>query len=138
VCAQMGIIQSLPTSPQTPASSKFLTNYPTVRQRIRKSLPPPPNGYPRRSIFADDELEPDDFCATTPHDGVLLGWTRTEQGFIIPQIRSIPLGTPLDDTIFNSPRLPWVERTRSRSPAPSARSIPRMRQFSIESLRSTM
>jgi hypothetical protein len=70
-----------------------------------------------------------------------MGWTRTEQGFVIPQIRSLPQSTPLDENIFSlddpilsSPRLPWVER-RSRSPAPSARSIPRMRQFSIESFR---
>ena len=56
---------------------------------------------------------------------------------MIPQIRSLPTSTPLDDTIFNAPRpLPWVEREkRARSPVPSARSIPRMRQFSIESLR---
>jgi hypothetical protein len=123
--------------PQTPASSFFnLTNPQPPRQRIRKPLPPPPVAYQRRSIFQEDEDEPDDFCTNTPHEAVLLGWTRTEQGFVIPQIRSIPFATPLDDTIFNSPRLPWVERSRSRSPVPSARSIPRMRQFSIESLRS--
>jgi hypothetical protein len=131
------------TSPQTPASSFFNNiTVPTTKRRIRRSLPPqqhqqqpPPAAYPRRSIFAPDEHEPDDF---TPHEGVLLGWTRTEQGIIIPQIRSLPLGTPLDfdDTIFNvSPRLPWMQH-RSRSPVPSARSIPRLRQFSVESLRS--
>jgi hypothetical protein len=122
--------------PATPASSLFALSQPR-----RKSTVPPTaqNLYPRRSIFAEDEDEPDDLCST-PHDAVLLGWTRTEQGIIIPQIRSIPLGRPLDDTIFNSPRLtPWVEKsTRSRSPVPSARSIHRIRQFSVESLRSAI
>src|SRR6266496_230590 len=104
----MGNTSSIPstpssTPPQTPASSTFLTNNPRLRQRIRKPLPPPPTAYLRRSIFAADELEPDDFC-TSPHDAVLLGWTRTEQGFVIPQIRSLPMATPLDDTIFNTPR----------------------------------
>ena len=129
-------------SPQTPASFFFNNiTVPTTKRRIRRSLPPrehqqsSPAPYPRRSIFAPDEHEPDDF---TPHEGVLLGWTRTEHGVIIPQIRSLPLGTPLDfdDTIFNaSPRLPWMEH-RSRSPVPSARSIPRLRQISVGSLRS--
>jgi hypothetical protein len=120
--------------PPTPASSFF----PPSKQLRRKSIPQPLVTYPRRSIFAHDEDEPDDLT-DSPRDGVLVGWTRTEQGFIIPQIRSLPTSTPLDDTIFNSPpRLPWVERTRSRSPVPSARSIPRMRQFSIESFRSVV
>src|SRR5579862_1836366 len=120
--------------PPTPASSFFnLTTNPPTRQRTRKRASQPHSAFPRQSIFHPDEDEPDDF-AESP--SVLLGWTRTEQGVVIPQIRSIPIASPLDDTIFNSPRLPWVER-RSGSPAPSARSIPRMRQFSIESLRST-
>jgi hypothetical protein len=120
--------------PPTPASSFFsLANPPLTRQRTRKRNPQPPD-LPRRSIFAADEDEPDDITST-PSGAVLLGWTRTEQGVVIPQIRSLPQATPLDDTIFNSPRLPWVQ-TRSMSPVPSARSIPRMRQFSIESLRS--
>ena len=137
---------SLPIStiPQTPASS-FFTNIsvPHTKRRIRRSnpprnnnSPPTPHAYPRRSIFAPDEHEPDDF--TPQQEAVLLGWTRTEHGVVIPQIRSLPLGTPLDfdDTILDaSPQLPWME-SRSRSPVPSARSIPRLRQFSVESLRS--
>lgn len=129
------------SAPPTPSSAFFnLANPPILRQRSRKQDIQPPVAYPRRSIFHPDEDEPDDF-EDNPHEGVLVGWTRTEQGFVIPQIRSIPHSTPFDDTIFslddqilNSPRLPWVEK-RSRSPVPSARSIPRMRQFSIESFR---
>lgn len=130
----MGNNTSTPTpTPSTPASSFFNLANPVPRPRIRRSTTQNQVLYPRRSIFAPDEHEPDDFASA--HDPVLLGWTRTEQGIVIPQIRSIPLPTPLDDTIFNSPRLPWIERTRDRSPVPSARSIPRMRQFSIESFR---
>jgi hypothetical protein len=131
----MGSTSSTPTQPPpTPASSFFNLTYPVPRPR--KNTPTNSVVFPRRSIFAPDENEPDDLY-TSPHDGVLLGWTRTEQGIIIPQIRSLPIPTPLDDTIFNSPRLtPWVERTRARSPVPSARSIHQMRQFSFESLQS--
>lgn len=131
----MGNTFSTPSRPPSAsASSVFNLSEP---RRPRKGLSATLHAYPRRSIFAPDEDEPDDFT-NTPHDGVLVGWTQTEQGFVIPQIRSLPTSIPLDDTIFNSPRpLPWVEREkRSRSPVPSARSIPRMRQFSIESMRS--
>ena len=118
----------------TPASSLF--NY-SEPKRPRRNASRRLSAYPRRSIFPPDENEPDDFTDSR-HDGVLVGWTRTEQGFVIPQIRSLPTSIPLDDTIFNSPRpLPWLEQEkRSRSPVPSARSIPRMRQFSVESMRS--
>ena len=118
----------------TPVSPFFPTPNPPTRQRTQRRFSQPPNAYARRSIFHPDEDEPDDFDDSP---GVLLGWTRTEQGVVIPQIRSIPFASPLDDTIFNSPRLPWVER-RSRSPVPSARSIPQMRQFSFDSLRSAV
>ena len=118
--------------PSTPASSFFNLANPPVRHRRKSSIPQGQVAYPRRSIFAPDEDEPDDFCQS-PHDAVLLGWTRTEAGIIIPQIRSFAMPTPLDDTIFNSPRLPWVEKRRAQSPVPSARSIRIMRQFSIES-----
>ena len=117
--------------PSTPASSFFNLANPQVRHR-RKSSNPGQVAYPRRSIFANDEDEPDDFFHS-PRDSVLLGWTRTEAGIVIPQIRSFAMPTPLDDTIFNSPRLPWVEKRRAQSPVPSARSIRVMRQFSIES-----
>jgi hypothetical protein len=138
------IISVPSTIPQTPASSFFNNiSVPHTKRRIRRSNPPRNNNpsptldaYPRRSIFAPDEHEPDDF--TPQQEAVLLGWTRTEHGVIIPQIRSLPLGTPLDfdDTILDaSPALPWMGH-RSRSPVPSARSIPRLRQFSVESLRS--
>jgi len=124
--------------PSTPASSFFNLANPPTRHR-RKSSTQGQVAYPRRSIFANDEDEPDDFC-TSPRDAVLLGWTRTEAGIIIPQIRSFAMPTPLDDTIFNSPRLPWVEagKRRAQSPVPSARSIRMMRQFSIESFPSVV
>src|SRR5277367_3875771 len=124
--------------PSTPASSFFNLANPPTRHR-RKSSTQGQVAYPRRSIFANDEDEPDDFC-TTPRDEVLLGWTRTEAGIIIPQIRSFAMPTPLDDTIFNSPRLPWVEagKRRAQSPVPSARSIRMMRQFSVESFPSVV
>lgn len=118
--------------PSTPASSLFNIAVVPARHRRKSSVPQSQVAYPRRSIFAHDEDEPDDFCQS-PRDAVLLGWTRTEAGIIIPQIRSFAMPTPLDDTIFNSPRLPWVEKRRAHSPAPSARSIRMMRQFSIES-----
>lgn len=121
--------------PPTPASSFFNLANVQTRPRLRRNSTQPAVAYPRRSMFAPDEDEPDDFG----HEpGVLLGWTRTEHGAVIPQIRSIPIPTPLDDTIFNSPRQPWVEKARSHSPAPSARSIPVMRQFSIDSFRSVV
>lgn len=130
----MGSTTSTPvrtSPPSTPASTLFNIQPPRPRSGKRLSQLQP---CPRRSIFAADENEPDDILDASPHGGVLLGWSRTETGNVIPQIRTIPLGTPLDDTIFNSPRIPW--RGRAHSPAPSARSIPRLRQLSMDSLRS--
>src|SRR5271163_1949331 len=151
----MGNTSSTPDSPPlsettSTSTSSLFTSLPVPAAKLRRQSthPPLPSAFPqRRSFFPPDEHEPDDLIPiTSPHENILLGWTRTETGLIIPQIRNIPLITPLDDTIFNSPRLPWVHvgegiggrarGTRSRSPVGSVTSIPRMRQFSIESLRS--